>query len=777
MPTTTSYNPILVAEEVIHLLENDEPLRARLERVVGYLKKATRVDSLSIYRYSTKTGDLYLESTEGLSKDQIGQLALRRGEGLTGLVIRSRKPLAVRDGPSHPNFRYVVGSNEEKFHSYLGVPIENGKRVIGALVAQTRKPRDFGREDIALLNTVARHIGNVTAPIFRRLDRGATAEEESGVVKGARAIKGRTLAPGCFLGEPQILDLDMRLERVFIPPSRGAEAEIKAIRKANREVRADLERDAKSISGSEGYNVLMAHRVMLEDEELAKEVLNHIENGKSAAEAIRTTALRWIHILEKQPDPAFAARSADFRDIATRLLRALGVGVRKTNNETKRIVAIAHVILPGDLIRNGPDRIGAIVMTDQGIFSHTSILARSFGIPAIQVEGEHLNDLLRAKRLLVDGTEGIAVIDPTDDVAQQYIGRSEKIIAIPETGPQNLRGKVHTPDGVPVLISLNAGLLSDFEKIETYAPDEIGLCRTEFPFMSERVLPGPKAQTSYYQKVVQLSGGRKVVFRTFDFGGDKLPASLRFEREDNPMMGCRSTRFMLTQPELLRNQLRALLTASAGGRIAILVPMVSTPEEFNLVLDELNAVKNELDREGVPFDRKIPVGIMLEVPSLIFAIEQLSRSADFYSVGTNDLVQYLMAADRSNPAVARLYQWHHPSVLLALDYLFRQCHKYGKPVTICGEMANHPWAAMVLVGMGFSHLSVDYHSIPMMKWVLLQASGERMQRLALSAMQATSSTEVIEIFYGELAELKKESAALAEYLRTSLDRLRMHAPW
>ncbi len=776
--------PIIIADEIARILESPKGERERLEQIVSHLKRATNVDVCTLYRRSQKGGHLYIEFTDGLAKSRIGQLALKRGEGLTGLVVESRKPLPVRDGPSHPNFQFIPGLMEEAFHSYLGVPLLSGNRAVGALVVQTKEPRDFSLEDVALLKNIARQICPLANKVFEPLDQAPTAAKSASSQrrkkdesKSRSELRGRSLAPGCFMGPPFVLDHGMTLETVMTPPSRGVEEEIKAIRRANRIVMADLERDARKIAGSQGHEILMAHKIMLEDVQLAEEVLNGIRAGASASEAVRDTGVRWIHRLQNIPDPVFAARAADFRDIANRLMAALGIASVAPSTSRSKIVALSRNLLPGDLLRLGAEKVGAIIMTDQGMYSHTAILARSFGIPAVQVSSEHLDSILHAKKLLVDGSDGLVVADPSPEKAKEYFALAERMTSLPEGGPKDLTGPVKTVDGVSISVGLNAGLFNEFDGIEKVGPDEIGLYRTELAYMSHDRLPGWKQQAVHYRKVLAAAAGRRVVFRTFDFGGDKLPDAFRFDREENPMMGYRSTRFMLGNVELFRAQLRAMLVASAHGSVSILLPMIATPEELNLALDELNTIKNELAEEGVEFDPDVKVGIMLEVPSVLFQIDELSRASDFFCIGTNDLLQYLMAADRSNARVTWLYQWHHPAALVALDRLIRHCKRNKRPVSVCGEMSSNPWAAMLLVGMGCHQLSMDCHSIPAIKWVLMQCSEARLRSLATKVMRATSSNEVVEILFGALEDIRIENPPLWQLLNDSLRRLHGHAQW
>lgn len=763
-----------VAERVGSLLEEAAGGREGLARVAAFLRQAMAADVCSIYRVAPKSGDLWLEATDGLSLDRVGRVALRSGEGLTGLVVRTRRPLPVRDGPSHPNFRYIPGMGEEDFHSFLGVPIVAQGKTLGALVVQTKDPRDFGRAEIALLTTAARRVAPAAAGIFAAL--AAAPAPAAPVVEGRRVV-GRSLSPGCYAGRPLALDHSMRVETVVTPRSRGVEEEIKALRQANRRVRQDLAREAQAISGTEGQAVLVAHKILLEDDSLARECIAWIEKGESAAEAVRQTALRWIPRLENLPDPSFAARATDFRDIANRLLGALGVEAAAPKVGRRKVVGVAHGMLPGDLLRLGKEKLGALILTDQGVYSHTAILARSFDIPTVQVDPARLDEVAYAKTVLVDGTEGIVFLDPSPELCATVVERAASLVAIPEGGPRDLTGGVFLTDGAEVRVSMNAGLLPEFEGVDRLGPADVGLYRSEIPFMSRATLPGPRTQAAHYRKVLALAGGRRVCFRTFDFGGDKIPKAISFDHEDNPLMGYRSTRYMLDHPEVLRTQIRALLTVSAEGPLSILAPMISTPEELNLFLDEVNAVKNRLEQEGVAFDPETPVGAMIEVPSAMFLLDELSRLADFFCVGGNDLIQYLMAADRSNHRVSRLYQWHHPAVLVAMERILRHCRRNGRPVTFCGEMASHPWAAMILVGMGYERLSVDRHAIPIVKWTLMQCSGERLREFAARVMRATSSAEVIELLHTELERIRKANPVLGRSLREPLNRLRENAVW
>lgn len=767
-------NPILTAEAVNDLLERESPVLERLDGVVRQLKQDTGVDVCTLYRIERRSGDLILQATEGLARENIGEVALRHGEGLSGLVAVSRKPLAVRDGPSHPNFRYVPGLNEEVFHSFLGVPVISGRESIGVLVVQTVRPRDFTREEIALLNSVSRLIAPVASPVFRRLERENGRQETTDEVQ---TIVGRSLAPGCFLGPPLPMVEGFRLEAVFTPASRGAKEELEHLHRAVDAVREDLIAEAQAIGGSDAPAILMAHQTILDDPSITKEIKELVEKGSSAAEAVRLTALHWIKVLEGARDAAFAARASDLRDVAHRVLRALGIEPMTHLIGNRRVVALARLMLPGDIIHLGPSRLGAMILTEQGIHSHTAILARSFKIPTVQVEEAKLGRIREAERVMVDGSEGLILLDPDEETARRYFTRAQRIMSLPGADAFDLRREAATRDGVAIQIGLNAGFETDFEAIDDFNPSDIGLYRTELAFMSHRRLPGLKAQLAHYQKVMKLAGGRRLTFRTFDFGGDKIPAAVHFDREENPMMGFRSTRYMLGNEEIFGTQLRALLLASQYGSMGILLPMISTPEEINLALDEINLIKNELREDGSKFDPQVPIGAMLEVPSMAFMIERLADSVDFFCIGTNDLIQYLMAADRSNPRVSRLYQWHHPAVLAVLRHILRECRRVEKPVTLCGEMAGQSWAAMVLVGMGYRHLSMDAHAIPHVKWVLSQLSSHQLRRLAESALGAGSATEVVEIFYRELPELADQRPDLRTMLANSLERLRMNSQW
>lgn len=773
---TLSDNPILVAEEITQILEGSEPAAERIARAISHLKQATGVDVCTLMRRSRKTGDLYLQATDGLATRKLGERVLSANEGLAGIVARTNKPLAVRDGPSHPEFRYIPNIREDIFHSYLGVPVISAKQVIGVLVVQTARPRDFSREDIALLSSVSRQIGRIAAAPFRKMER----EQEGPPERGAEPsgyVRGRSLAPGCFLGPTVPLDQGMRLETLQTPPSRGEEIELAAIRRARTLVRSELTQRAEGIGGSEAHAVLMAHRVILEDSQLTRSVVDHIRRGSSAAEAIRRTAIHWLRMLEGRRNSPLAARAVDFRDIANQLLHALGLEPAGPAVPGQRIVAVARIILPGDILRLGRERLGALLITDQGAYSHTAILARSLGIPAVQIEVNNLGEMRRAKRVMVDGGEGVVLIEPDEETAKAWLTRSERMSRVPEGGPGDLEGPARTVDGAEIQIGLNAGLDNDLEDIEHLGPSDIGLYRTELAFMSAEELPGVDEQVEHYRTVMKRAGGRRLTFRTFDFGGDKIPTSIRFDAEENPLMGYRSTRYMLGNEELFSRQLKALLIASHYGNLGILLPMISTPEEVNLVLDEINLLKNDLAQDGMAFDAHVPIGVMLEVPSVLFMIPTLSNEIDFFCVGANDLVQYLMAADRSNPKVSRLYQWHHPTVLTAIQHIRNECFKCGKPVTMCGEMANHPWAAMLLAGMGYERISVDLHSVRVIKWVLKQVTTGMMRQLAAEALKAHSSTEVIEVFYTALPDFKKAAPPLGQLLESSLERLQAHAHW
>lgn len=684
----------------------------RLDHVVGIIARDMVAEVCSIYLL--RPGDiLELFATEGLLKTAVHRTRLRVGEGLVGDVAAHARPLALSDAQAHPQFAYRPETGEEIYHSFLGVPILRGGRVRGVVVVQNQSRRSYTEEEVETLETVAMVLAELAAS-----GEIASADEitaSDGIALRPLRLEGVRLNGGLAMGKVHIHERRTTISQVV---AENVEDELQrfdaAVQAMHRTLDEMFEEVGGHRAGEEHMEVLAAYRMFAEDRGWLARIREGIRSGLAAdaavAKALNDTRARMAQI----SDPYIRERILDLEDLAYRLLQHLderGEEAARRRRGIGETVLVARSLGPAELLDYDRKALKAVVLEEGSATAHVAIVARALGIPVIGHVTGLLAKVESGDRMVVDGDNGIVVIRPGEDVRQSFAEamdlRAQRLAAY--VASRDLPAV--TLDGVEVSLNLNAGLLIDLPHLRDTGADGVGLYRTEILFMMRGEFPGVDAQTELYGRVLQKAGGRRVVFRTLDAGGDKLLPYLAAGHEENPAMGWRAIRMGLDRPFMLRHQLRALIRAAAGGRLDVMYPMVAEVAEFDSARTILDL---ELDRarsrgEAVPKD--ISVGCMLEVPSLLFQLPQLLDRLDFLAVGSNDLLQFLFAADRGNVAVSDRYDILSPGALTMLRGVVRASENAGVPVSVCGEMAGQPLEAMALVGLGVRSLSMAASSI------------------------------------------------------------------
>jgi phosphoenolpyruvate-protein phosphotransferase len=488
--------------------------------------------------------------------------------------------------------------------------------------------------------------------------------------------------------------------------------------------------------------IIDAHQMMLEDKTFLGKIDAAIQAGETAEAALKRVAAEYLGQFSRMPDGYLRDRAIDLKDVALRVLRNL-LGVEEPERPlAEDSVLVAEELTLSDLSMIDHDHLQGILLATGGVTSHASILARSFEIPTI-VGVEHLTDAVHeGDELIVDGNSGVLYVNPGGDVAREY----ERLDREYRAFNRGLEGLKHlpaeTPDGRRVSLYANIGLIADLMMAHRHGAEGIGLYRTEFPFLTYREFPDEEEQYQLYARVVRGMEGRPITIRTLDVGADKYPGYLRLPREENPFLGWRSIRISLEMPEFFKVQLRAILRAATEGRVRILSPMISSVEEIRRAKELLEETKAELQREGQEFDPDVPVGMMVEVPSAVTLAHQLIREVDFFSIGTNDLIQYLLAVDRNNRKVAPLYEPLHPAVLAAVHETVQAARGAGKWVGMCGEMASDPLCTLVLVGLGLDDLSMGPFFVPVVKRIIRSIPYGASRTIARDVLSMSTVKEV-----------------------------------
>lgn len=723
----------------------------RLDRLVVLIAGNLVAEVCSVY-VLREDGSLELYATEGLNREAVHLTTMRAGEGLVGLIAREAEPLALSDAQNHPAFSYRPETGEEIYRSFLGVPILRGGAVMGVLVIQNRASRLYSDEEIESLQTTAMIMAEmIAAGGLKSLARpGASI----GLDRPIHGI-GVALADGVGLGhavlhEPRIAITNLIAEH----PA----AEVKRLEAAIAEMRASIDEliergDVAHIG--EHRDVLETFRMFAHDQGWLRRMREVVLTGLTAEAAVERVQSDTRAKMLRQTDPYLRERLHDLDDLANRLLRTLAGKANGVAREElpENAILIARSMGPAALLDYDRAHLRGLVLEEGGPTSHIAIVARALGIPAVGEIGNATALIQSGDAVIVDGQAGAVQIRPQPDVENAYKDKA-RLRARKQEQYRKLKSQPSvTKDGVPIVLQINAGLIVDMPNLEATAASGIGLFRTELQFMVAENMPTTSEQQALYAAVLDQAQGRPVTFRTLDIGGDKvLPYMERIE-EENPALGWRAIRIGLDKPRLLRAQVRALLRAGAGRDLKIMLPMIATVDEFQRARTIVRREQAMLEKQGHVPPLGLQLGVMVEVPSLLFELPEIVREADFLSIGTNDLMQFLFAADRENKRVADRFDPLGVGALRALRSIVEAAAEANCPVTVCGEMGGRALETMALIGLGYRGFSMSAASIGPVKAMLraLDAAklAERLDWMLAAGEGATSLRPQLAAFAAE----------------------------
>jgi len=768
----TNRDRLALIEEISTIAgEPHASLREALDKIVAAIAEGMQAEVCSLYLFDPQRERLVLRATVGLDRESVGRVSMRVSEGLVGLVIEKGEPVAVADAMSHPRYKYFPETGEERFHTFLGVPVQEGRqKPIGVLVAQTLARRRFSRTETTLLRTAAAQIAQVLSH-FRLRETLATREKEREeyrrrMIEANRQLKdyekvggktrvkapskirrprlvGLPAAPGFAQGVAHVVGTFLStIERN--QRTRDIKGERKRLDDAVERSRAELvalKVRMEPLMPEADLQIFDGHRLILEDEEFIGRIHDSIEKGYAAESAL----FRVIDELSAQmlavADGYLRERATDFRDVGHRVLRHLRQEDRKGTFSRPTII-VAEELTLSQLTLVSHENLAGIALQSGGVTSHAAILARSFEIPTV-VGVEHLMEsVTEGDHLVLDGNSGLLYVNPGSEIEKDYQSLTRRYEAFKRELIEADHEPAGTRDGHRVMMLANIALLADVHLALRYGAEGIGLLRSEFSFLTYEDFPDEDQQLALYSRMLKEVGRRPVTIRTLDIGADKYPPYMRVPREENPFLGWRSIRISLEMSGLFKVQLRAILRAAAKYNVRILFPMISSLEELRRAKELLAEAKAELYKEGLEHNPEIEVGIMVEVPSAVWLAARLAREVDFFSIGTNDLIQYLLAADRNNPKVAHLYEAFHPAVISALSEVINVARAADKEVGICGEMASDPLATLLLVGLGLDELSLSPLFIPVVRKLVREVDYQTARQTAREILQMSSVQEI-----------------------------------
>lgn len=707
--------------ELANLLTGSENIFTFLQHTVEMVARHLDANVCSIYLYEHKTEELVLAATVGLNPNAVGKIRLKLGEGLVGTTLTIRKPLTVDKASANANYKYFKEADEDRFESFLAVPIQRGEEKIGVLVVQHEKESFFLKSDVDALRASASQLaGSIeSARLMMELDTGngktppAPERMALKLIKGETASGGYAFAPIVVYKKTQgflLSDHAVSPDDALYTLEDFREAVKQTADQLKEMENAFVERLPESAS-----LIFTAHFMILKDPSFISKMEVLIKDGMNPPDAVRNVAHMYMRIFSQSSHAYMQEKANDVEDLSGRILRNL---IQKNSKEPrigqKRIV-ISKELFPSDVMKLASDEVQAVILVGGGITSHISILARSLNIPLVITDKKELLSLPGGTMAIVDADVGNIYIEPDEAVIKTHENR-QKTKKTVEAIKNDMLPETRTTDGERVTLLANINLLSEVPLALDLKAEGVGLYRTEFPFLVRTNFPTEEEQYVVYHKLLHQMGDRPVIIRTLDAGGDKILAYSDIIDEDNPALGLRSIRFSLKFKEVFVYQIRAILRAGAGKKILrIMFPMISSLDEFmqakQVVLDCMDSLKSE----DLAFHKKPEIGMMVELPAVIETIDEFASMADFFSIGTNDFVQYMLAVDRGNKRVAEYFCPYHPSVLRALAKIAKAGEKAGIDVSVCGEMAHESEYIPFLLGIGIRSLSVNAKDLPMVQ--------------------------------------------------------------
>lgn len=709
--------PRVLLRRLREIMAEPDTAQARLDRIVQQVAGSLVAEVSSIY-VRRPDGSLELFATEGLNRSAVHKTRLRRREGLVGQIAETGEHLNLPNAPAHPAFSFRPETGEDPFSAFLGVPILRGGHTLGVLTIQNKAKRFYSEEELEALQTTAMLLAEIIAA------GGHEDQPEAipGLAKSPNVqLRGMVLSDGLALGhvvlhEPRVVVTNLIAEN----PRHEAHRLEAGMIKLRSSIDELLQRGEMARAG-EHREVLEAFRLFAHDRGWFERMMDAVRTGLTAEAAVERVQADTRAKMMRNSDVFWRERLDDLEDLSNRLLRILAgrTATAAAEDLPKDTILVARSLGAAELLDYDRTRLRGLVLEEGAAQSHVAIVARAIGIPAVGQVPHILNEVDPGDAIVLDAEAGDVHVRPNGDLIAAYSEKA-RFRAKRQLRYRELRDRpALTLDSQRIQIQMNAGLLVDLPHLEESGADGIGLFRTELQFMVSSTFPRLERQTQIYRSVLEAAGDRPVVFRSLDIGGDKVLPYMRHAHEENPALGWRAIRMALDRPGLFRTQVRALLRAAAGRELRVMLPMISDVEEYTQARALIEKERAHLARHGHGQARSLKIGAMLEVPALLFQLDQLMPNVDFISVGSNDLLQFLYAADRGNVRVAGRFDPLNPPVLRALREITRAAKRYGTPLTLCGEMAGRPLEAMALIGIGFRSISMSPAAIGPVKSMIL----------------------------------------------------------
>lgn len=751
-------------QRIVQEVNSARTLDETLSIIVRRVRRAMKTDVCSVYLLDQHRQRYVLMDSMGLKKESIKQVFLDAGQGLVGYVGMREEPVNLDDATKHPNYVYLPETGEERFHSFLGVPIIHQRRILGVIVVQQQEKRRFDEGEEAFLITVSAQLAGLLAHSLATGYSSLTGAPQNSM-QGS-CFRGVAGTSGIAIGTAVVLlpmaNLDTVPDRIPEDPS----TEIEQFREALAAVRNDIHEVNRRLAqrlSEEERALFEAYQRMLDDSALGQEVINKIREGNWAQGALCQVVTRHARFFELSQDDYLKERATDIRDLGRRVLAYLQQVDQNEIEYPQRAILVSEEVTPSMLGEIPKEKLAGLVSVQGSSNSHVAILARAMGVPAVMGTVDLPLGLLSGQDLIVDGYQGVVFNNPSDELLIQYDNLMQTEQELQKDLEEIAGLPSETLDGYNMPLLVNTGLAQDITHSLNHGAEGVGLFRTEVPFMISERFPSESEQQAVYREQLNAFYPQPVIMRTLDIGGDKALPYFPIS-EANPFLGWRGIRVTLDHPEVFLVQVRAMLRASeALNNLQIMLPMVSNIPEVIASISLIDRAYHELCAEGLAL-HKPKIGVMIEVPGAIYQVAQIARYVDFLSVGSNDLTQYLLAVDRNNPRVAGLYSSFHPAVLRALNTIAQSCHGCDCRLSLCGELAGDPRGAVLLMAMGYDALSMNAVNLPRVKSAIRQLRKSDAEALLARVLHLETAEQVV----GHLAE-SLESLGLGALLQPALN--------
>jgi phosphotransferase system enzyme I (PtsP) len=706
--------------ELTSLFESQAGLTGFLQKVVSLVAYHMKSAACSVYLYNEESRELLLTANQGLNPDFIGKLRLKLGEGITGLAMKELR--AIREGrvSRNPSFRFVPNLHEEQYEAFLAVPILHGNHKVGVLVVQDPQPDYFTDNDVKAFRAIAAQLAStienakMLMSLHEQKKEIRTAQDTSGIKPGSqRFVHGVCACEGIAIGHAlRLTGTDYEWEPATSEPATPLTEEdfLRAIRQTEEQL-AQLQRQLSERMADIASLIFDAHILILKDEEFSGGMLKKIRRGAPPEQAIREVVNHYLQLFANSTSLSLQEKVHDVRDVSLRLMSNLRLRTSASMDYCGQVV-LAENLLPSDLLKLSAQRAEGIILIGGGVTAHVSVLARTLRIPMVIVRESPLAESERGAKTMVvlDADQGNVMINPAPDVLQHYRAilesRKDTATELP-TQPTT-----STRDGRRIRLMANINLLSELPTAQRMKAEGIGLYRSEFPFIVRNDVPTEEEQYRVYRRIIESMPEQEVILRTLDVGGDKLLSYYPGAPEANPCLGLRAIRFSLRNKEMFMQQLRAMLHAGADRSLNIMFPLIASLDDFRTARAITEECIQLLKAENIPCNEHPRLGVMIEVPSAVELAGDLARESDFLCIGSNDLIQYTLAVDRTNERIADLYVSHHPAVLRSIMRVINGARAHGKPVSLCGDMAIDKNILPILIGLGLRTFSMDPRRIP-----------------------------------------------------------------